>query len=445
MNVADVALTNGHLPMGAFAHEEPTAIGLVDLDLPVAVVPPPGLGGLGPATDALVLVRLHGHCLALAHLDRTADDLDVDELAARMWASVGQMIRSHLAEHQCGDEPPGPDALKAGLGASEVCRPAPPPLTASIIIPTGGRVEPLRRCLASVQPALRSGCEVIVVDNQPSPGETMQLVEAFAAEDGRFRYLHEPRSGSPVARNRGVSESRADVVAFTDDDVVVAPDWLDWVMAPFADPAVGVATGLVLPLVLQTAAQKRFERYAGFSKGLEPRVYDLGQHRADDRFMYPFWGGLFGSGNNMAFRRTVLVEAGGFDAALNYGSDTEALSAAVSRGVRLAYEPRSVIWHEHRQDEEALRRQVFNYGVGMTMGLTKALLSDPRCVPAIARSVPIAIAHRRRHASGGDAAWTAPKDLLRAQRRGMLRGPWSYFRGRRRVRRLALDRVISGT
>jgi GT2 family glycosyltransferase len=313
----------------------------------------------------------------------------------------------------------------------------------SVVIPTAGRSAVLERCLVSIR-ALPDVCEVIVVDNERESRATKQVVEAFASADNRFRYIHEPRAGSSVARNRGVSECRGEVVAFTDDDLVVEADWVEWLTAPFADPDVAVVTGLVLPIGLETPAQKRFERYAGFSKGLERRVFDLGEHQADGRFMYPFWGGLFGSGGSMAFRRTELIQAGGFDAALDHGSDIEAFSLAVRRGKRLVYEPSSVAWHEHRRDEEGLQCQVLNYGAGVTMGLLKALLTDRRCVPAVVRSVPIAIAHRRRHASAGDAPWTAPRDLLRAQRKGMIRGPWRYLQGRRRVRRLALDRVIYG-
>jgi GT2 family glycosyltransferase len=442
---AATAMTNGQLPMGAFAHQEATSIGVVDLARPAVVVPPPTLAALAPARDALVLVRLHGHSLALVYLDRPAEELDSGELAARVWAAAAERITDHARRHGCCATPLGADALMAGLGTDERCPPrGPDSLAVSVIIPTNGRPDRLRRCLESLRSALRDDSEVIVVDNEQHPGETERVVEEFAAGDDRFRYLHEPRAGSPVARNRGVWAARGDLVAFTDDDVVVDERWLDSLAAPFAYPQVGVVTGPVLPLVLETAAQKRFERYAGFSKGLEPRLYDLGEYRADDRFMYPFWGGLFGSGNNMAFRRSVLIGAGGFDAALNYGSDTEALSTAVRRGARLAYQPHAITWHEHRRDEDGLQRQVFNYGAGMTMGLIKALLSDRRCVPAIARSVPIAVSHRRRHAAADDAAWTAPRDLLRAQRRGMLRGPWRYFEGRRRVRRLALDRVIDG-
>jgi O-antigen biosynthesis protein len=102
---------------------------------------------------------------------------------------------------------------------------------------------------------------VIIVDNPPRTGETLALVSTMAADDGRFRYVAEPRQGLSVARNRGVAEAlTAEYVAFTDDDAMVDADWLRWLLAPFADRSVTATTGMVLPLELETAAQKRFEQ-----------------------------------------------------------------------------------------------------------------------------------------------------------------------------------------
>ena len=440
------ALTNGFLPAGAFLHDEPTTVGVIDLDLPVAFSASPGVGSPALARDALALVRLHGHCLAMLYLDRPVDQLDRDELAQRVWIGAGEQIRAHIERFGCSQAVPSDSAaLIAGLGSAEACRPSQERSSqVSVVIPTVGRGEVLRRCLASLGSAPPWVREVIVVDNRPGQGDTEEIVRAMASGDDRFRYVAEPRPGYAVARNRGVSEARGEIVAFADDDVVLDRGWLDWVTAPFADPEVGVVTGMVLPLSLDTVAQKRFERYAGYSKGIERRVYDLGEHRADDRFMYPFWGSMFGTGANMAFRRASLVGVGGFDPALPSGCDTEALSIMVRSGAQLVYEPRALCWHPAHPDEEALRRQVFHYGTALGAKFTKLLLTDPRGILAIVRSIPIAVAHRRRHAAAGGAGWTEPQDLVRAQRRGMFRGPWRYLQGRWRVRRRGLNRVIEG-
>jgi hypothetical protein len=271
------------------------------------------------------------------------------------------------------------------------------------------------------------------------------------------RYVPESRVGLSVARNRGISETDAELVAFTDDDVVVDPRWVDWIVAPFAEPEVAATCGMALPLELETEAQKRFEQYFGFSRGLERRSYDLRARRAAGRLLYPFLVDIFGSGNSMAFRRTELVATGGFDPALGAGSparageETHAFSTVILRGGKIVYEPRALCWHEHRRDNAALRDQVFGYGVGVGAILTKALTSDPRFYVAAARSVPMALNLRRRRRTsadenamlGGDSV-KRPEDLLQAKREGMVRGPLRYAEGAVRAHRLGLGDVIRG-
>ena len=71
---------------------------------------------------------------------------------------------------------------------------------------------------------------------------------------------------------RGSHERR--YVAFTDDAVVNAGS-LRWLLAR-PDESVTATTGMVLPLAMETTAQKRFEQYADFSKGTHQRCYDCG-------------------------------------------------------------------------------------------------------------------------------------------------------------------------
>jgi O-antigen biosynthesis protein len=285
------------------------------------------------------------------------------------------------------------------------------------------------------------------VDNRPGSDGTQDLVERIGGDYPQLRYVAEPRPGSSVARNRGIAEATAHVLAFTDDDVVVDADWLERLVEPFDDPAVRAVTGMVMPFELETPAQKLFERYAGFSKGVKRRVYDMAANRAVDRVLYPFWGGVFGSGNSMAFLRSQLVETGGFDPALGAGSralagaDIDAMSAAVLAG-KLIYEPRSVCWHQHRRNEEALRRQLFNYGAGLTAIFTKRLFRDLRFTQAAIRSIPLVVERQRRPSAAGIAEARLPEDYARLERRGMARGPVLYGKSIRWARRLGLDKVL---
>jgi GT2 family glycosyltransferase len=318
-----------------------------------------------------------------------------------------------------------------------------------VIVPTTGRIDALDRCLRSLASVPGNHVEIVVVDNRPA-ARTRELVASWRARDRRLRYIAEARPGLSVARNRGISQTQAEFVAFTDDDVVVEPTWLAWLLAPFVDANVTAVTGLVLPLELETSAQKQFEQYAGFCKGFERRTYDLDANRATGRLLYPYWGGVFGSGNSMAFRRSWLVASGGFDPALGAGTiahsgeDIDAMSRAILRGGQLVYEPRSLCWHEHRRDEEGLRAQLFGYGVGLTAMLTKALAHDPGFATAAVRSLPLAFATRRRHAERSRTAAALPMQLARIERLGMVWGPVLYARSARSAHRLGLGHVING-
>src|SRR5204862_5075183 len=85
-------------------------------------------------------------------------------------------------------------------------------------------------------------------------------------------YVSEEAPGLARARNRGILEASRQLIAFTDDDCVVDPSWLDSLAGAFADPLVTVVTGYVGPLELETPAQYVFHQHGGFGRYFEPKV-----------------------------------------------------------------------------------------------------------------------------------------------------------------------------
>jgi len=442
-------LTNGFLPEAAFLHLAPTATGFVDLDEPLAIQRPEPASWTPQCRDALLMVRLHEEPLAIIHVDGPLDRLTPKALAAVIWHKLSGEIGQHCDRVGCRHRPNDARDLIEGLppvgGACPAARVENADASVTVVVPTGGRTRKLHRCLDAMSRLSFRRFEIVVVDNRPAVPGTRQVVESVT-DRLNVRYLAEPLPGSSVARNRGIREATSEFVAFADDDVVVDARWLSWLMHPFADPSVTAVAGMILPLALETESQKRLEQYAGFSKGVTPREYDLADHRAHDRVLYPYWGGIFGSGASMAFRREDLAAAGGLDPALGAGSlarsgaDIEVFTAAILRGGRVVYQPRAVCWHEHTRDPMALRRQLFDYGVGFTAVLTKYLTTDARFLGAVGRSVPLAL--KKRRDQGAAAPARLPRELARVERRGMLRGPWMYARSRRWARRLKLDDVL---
>src|SRR5262249_6969646 len=104
--------------------------------------------------------------------------------------------------------------------------------TASVVVCTRDRTEDLANCLPDLQLLSAQGHDVIVVDSCPSDGSSERLVASYPA----IRYLHEPRPGLDIARNRGLQAARGEIVAFTDDDAQVGTGWLPALLRNFDDP-----------------------------------------------------------------------------------------------------------------------------------------------------------------------------------------------------------------
>lgn len=99
----------------------------------------------------------------------------------------------------------------------------------SIIICTYNRCRSLRKVLQNIERL--HGCqqitwETLVVDNN-SNDQTKAVVESYVrGAKINIRYIFEGRQGKSYALNTGVAAARGEIFAFTDDDVIIDPDWL---------------------------------------------------------------------------------------------------------------------------------------------------------------------------------------------------------------------------
>jgi glycosyltransferase involved in cell wall biosynthesis len=120
----------------------------------------------------------------------------------------------------------------------------------SVVISTYNRAEVLPYALESLlqQKPPDVPYEIVVVDNN-STDSTRAVVESFMARGYRhLRYLFESRQGVAYGRNAGILASTAPIIAFTDDDVTVAPDWVRTLkQALDAHPEADCVGGRVLP------------------------------------------------------------------------------------------------------------------------------------------------------------------------------------------------------
>jgi glucosyl-dolichyl phosphate glucuronosyltransferase len=121
----------------------------------------------------------------------------------------------------------------------------------SVVLATYNRAASLQITLesfaASRIPSTLSW-ELLVVDNN-SNDDTAAVVRRFTQRLGpSVRYIFEGRQGRSAALNAGIAQASGDVIAFTDDDVILDPEWLAQLFHAFDDPSVSAVAGRILPL-----------------------------------------------------------------------------------------------------------------------------------------------------------------------------------------------------
>lgn len=236
------------------------------------------------------------------------------------------------------------------------------PASISVVICTRDRPDELARCLASFRQQTRYPDEIIVVDNASRDGRTRE-----AALEAGVTYVREDRPGLDIARNTGAASARFEIVAYTDDDVILHDRWVERMLAAFDSPTVQAVTGLVLPAELESPAQIVFEIEWSFGRGYRRRDYTGYWIDSRKPNLFPAWE--LGAGASMAFRRSVFDLIGDFDPRLDVGAsgcsgDSEFWYRILHHGGTCRYEPNIIAWHFHRREMAGLLKQLRAYMSG---------------------------------------------------------------------------------
>jgi glucosyl-dolichyl phosphate glucuronosyltransferase len=215
----------------------------------------------------------------------------------------------------------------------------------SVIVCTYNRCELLANtldCIAAQTVPDPIQWEVVVVDNNSSD-QTRELVERFCVKDPtHFRLIFEEEQGLSNARNAGIRNARGEILAFTDDDIIIEPDWLWNLTSSLQSGQWAGAGGRIVPVPL----------------GVLPNWLPLD----DFRDMGPFAGFDLGPvsepltrppyGGNMAYRREVFETYGVFRADLGRAGtnlqgreEIEFANRLMAGGEKLRYEPAAVVQH----------------------------------------------------------------------------------------------------
>ena len=311
----------------------------------------------------------------------------------------------------------------------------------SVVVATFDRPDDLRNCLRHLLAQnTRRPIEIIVVDNHPASGLTPPVLAEFP----EVVLVNETRQGLAYARNTGFTASTGHIAIATDDDVTVPSDWLEKLVAPFVRADVMIVTGNTLPIELETEAQNIFENYGGLGRGFE-RFEVSGDWFENTPSALPTWN--LGATANAAFRSNIFTHPmiGLMDEALGpgmpsgVGEDTYLFYKVLKAGYTLVYEPEAYVWHRHRQDMPALRRQIYNYSKGHVSYHITTLLRDAdlRALKHLAVNLPSWRFHQiLGYVKNRLRGYTKyPLWMILLETRGNMAGPWSLWRSYQRVQR----------
>jgi len=200
--------------------------------------------------------------------------------------------------------------------------------------------------------------EIVVVDNN-SRDRTRDVVAALCRRTTiPVRYVFEPRQGLSHARNRGLREARGAIIAFTDDDVLPAPDWIARIPAALDRWNAHGVGGRILPR-WGTPPPRWLIDNRHLLNRLAVMDFDASRPLALPLPERPqVWGA------NMAFRRELFERVGDFDPRLGVigkklsrGEETDLITRALAQGLVIAYDATLIVLH--RIDSDRMRKAYF--------------------------------------------------------------------------------------
>ena len=214
---------------------------------------------------------------------------------------------------------------------------------ASVVIPNWNGRDLLEKYLPSVVTALSAHAknEIIVVDNGSTDGSAEFLRERFP--DVTLLALNR-NLGFGGGSNAGFRAAKNDVVVLLNSDMRVQPDFLAPLLEGFSDEKVFAVSCQIF-----FSDPKKLREETGLTQGWWENGNLRVRHR-DDKAVADAFPCFYGGGGSCAFDRRRFLELGGFDELLRpfYLEDTDLGYLAWKRGWKVLYQPRSVVYHEHR-------------------------------------------------------------------------------------------------
>ena len=289
-------------------------------------------------------------------------------------------------------------------------------LPVSVVVVSRDRPDALMRCLNGLAQLDYPEFEIICV---ACPAGSAAL--AGRPDNAHIKAVAFDEPNISAARNLGIAQAAGEVVAFIDDDAVPEPLWLHHLVAPFAEPDVAATGGYVIGrngISFQWTARstdRTGEAMPLDVKGDQPVVLRPQPDRA-----------IKTEGTNMAVRRDILAEMGGFDPAFRfYLDETDVNQRLAELGHATALVPLARVHHGFepsvRRKSDRTPRDLFE------IGASKAIFLRKYCSPAQHKPALDAFlgAQEKRLLRFMQSGHLDPEDVLRLKRglkQGFLEG-----------------------
>jgi poly-beta-1,6-N-acetyl-D-glucosamine synthase len=215
----------------------------------------------------------------------------------------------------------------------------------SVLIPCYNKAEHIGQVIRSVMEQTYPPDEIIVVDDA-STDESVEVVSQLPV----ILLRHKSNKGPSAARNTALKTASGDIVLYIDADAYAESHLIDTLQQvyrrlPFQSSIAGVGGRGV-----ESSIDNIYDRW----RALHARQ-DFGSR---PRRNVPYLFGLCAS-----YKREALMHVGGFDTffPINAGEDSDVGFRLNKAGYRLYYTPNAIVYHQHADNEESLKRVQYNW------------------------------------------------------------------------------------
>jgi len=303
-------------------------------------------------------------------------------------------------------------------------------MNGSVVVCTFNRCDSLKMTLSGLK-KMRfdedTKWEVIIVDNNSTDSTRTVVMEFQSGFPCELRYVFEKEQGLSHARNRGIQEAHGEIIAFTDDDVVVDRNWLKNISLEFKNESVACIGGKILPVWESPCP--------AWLKGDLLNILalqDLGEKKI--KLANPvIWGANLSFHNSM-FRKYGVFDTklGNMEGKLYGGEETKFVRLLLEKGENVLYCPNVLVHHcipDSRVKKSYFRKWSYDKGELAAIQMGEYRLRNIWGIPlyVIRSLVGDFIRYLWKQISSPQLAFQ--EQLIFIHQIGLLMGRWKYRNG----------------